>query len=155
MKHLKSYKVFESLDFNKLENTDISDDIKYILMDAQDLGYTIDTKLSTNYKTTRDDGKVDYHYLEVRFSKKYKSVVEFESNELKEIDDRLINYFGDHLIATYYNDLVKDSTYSDGSRSYFRLSPNPDPNGSPGHKFPENLTTKGLSMRYIVDKDFN
>jgi len=69
MKYLKSYKLFESLDFNDLEESDISSDVKYILMDAKDLGYTIDVRLTTNYRRSFSN-IVDFHNLELRFQKK-------------------------------------------------------------------------------------
>ena len=180
MKYLKSYKLFESLDFNDLEESDISSDVKYILMDAKDLGYTIDVRLTTNYRRSFSN-IVDFHNLELRFQKKVVSYVsqpirlddwdedtpppregdekminiEFNTNELKDIDDRLTNYFGYHLLSSYYNDLVEEQSpfRGEGKRKVFRLSPNPG--GSPGHKFPENLVTTGLIIRYHIDKDIH
>lgn len=174
MKYLKSYKLFESLDFNDVEESDISSDVKYILMDAKDLGYTVDVRLTTNYKRSFSN-IVDFHNLELRFQKKVVSYIsnpslddwdedtpppregdekminiEFNTNELKDIDDRLTNYFGHHLQSSYYNDLVDDKI---DKRKVFRLSPNPD--GPAGHKFPENLVTTGLVIRYHIDKDIH
>lgn len=138
MRYLKTYKLFESSDYKTIENSDITEDIKDILLDAHDLGYTVEIKPTTYFKTSLMD-KVNFHEISIRFYKKGRV---FNTNDLKETDQRLLNYFDEHLIGSYYNDLMPDGV--------FRLSPNPD--GPEGHRFPENLETRVLSMKYTVDK---
>lgn len=131
--------MFEALDFNEDDNSEVLQDINYLLLDAKDEEFNFDIKLTTSYNRSYSDN-IDYHILQIMFYKPKKVVKfssNFNSNELKEIDERLINYFGNHLTGTYYNDLVQEN-----GLPVFRLSPNPT--GSPGHKFLRTSRPKGL-----------
>lgn len=141
MKYLKRYN-----ESNRIEDSFIPIEVEDILLDIKDDGFTTDLSFDTLY-TSATKTKVDSYYVKVKIQKidSRKRYSSFNTEELRECCDRLVNYFGVHIDSKYSNSVTYHIT---NSFECWVLSPSDKDDHIPGQSFPSNFLTKGLIISF-------
>ena len=98
MKHIKTYKIFESTEL----------DLREILLELQDMGYRIIYEDDVLYAVTGEPS--DIKAIVVRDAMKPSDWIDLPWSELKEYALRIKDYLGDKYLSFQWRKVVNDKT---------------------------------------------